>query len=180
MSAYPKDLVISLQHPARILLTDAPLEMTGKRVTIAGERVDGNDTPWPAMADLLVDRVARELIGFTFCVPFDEEAVRRLSSRLDPRVVRFNDMSTSELRRPYNGSNEHWFEIVWKRTHNVQMEFAQLMNGQYWWWYALHGDWKVSKPIVAISFRHVGDILADHGLSFPSDLDLPPLEVRCE
>lgn len=184
MSAYPKDLVISLQHPARILLADVPLDLTTKQVTIAGSRVAGNDTPWCALADLLIDSTTRELVGLTYYVAYewDRAPAKCLSTRLDPQVVRYNDMSTSELRRPYPGitGEEHWFEVMWKPTKNVQMELAQLMCGQWFWWYALEGEWETSRPVIALSLSDVDWTVTNHNLTFPAQIDLPPLEVRCE
>jgi hypothetical protein len=179
-----KTLMLSLQPPAKVFISGSRWEIAAN-FYVDGMLVDGNDTPWVSLADLLVDPEARTLVGLSFLI--DNQAfrypMREISEWLDRRVTRYNDVSTVALAEVYGESpgGEHRFEITWSRGDRIRVEIAQLCCGQWFWWYAREGDWGICKPIIAFGLTDIDDILNTHALDFAEPLPLPPLPVtfRC-
>ena len=199
----PNVMVLSLQTPASLYLGVARWDMTAD-FKIAGLPVEGDDTPFVALADILVDADRGCFAGLTWPIfdPAYRDPMRQIARRLDPRVVHYNDLSDPDATRSYptpKGS-AHWLEICWSPSKNLTYECAQLCNGQWFWWYETEGDvvamppdsraeddrpgyfmpgtWGASPPLIALGISHVSDILNDHHLTFPVGLDFPRLDVE--
>lgn len=182
-----KTLYLSLQVPAAIHLDESDWNLT-KRCEIAGVNVEGGDSPWVGMADLLIDSTTRKFVGLTYQIVDrgEQEQANRIAQRLNPEVVHFDDLSTKVSQQRYAGEarEAQRFEISWAPARDLRFELAQLFCGQFFWWYALEGDWGIpmygvaTKPIVAIGVSGVDDILSDHNLTFPDVSHLPPLTVE--
>lgn len=177
----PTTLLMSLQAPARIHLDSSRWDMS-KQVRINGIAVDGNDTPGCSLPDLLVDKDNGLFVGLTFDIsdPNYWAPMREISRRLDPRVVRYNDISTAAAQEMYpdEAGKLHRIEILWADAHRLGCELAQLCSGGWFWWYAMEGNWGISPPVVALGLTDIEWILDEHGLSFPQSVDFPPLEVE--
>ena len=180
LSSRVKCLFMTLQTPVGVFLGSSDWDIDGQ-VRIRDMPVEGNDTPWLSFADLLVDLQDRRLVGLTFQIDRPEywQPMRELAQRLDPRVVHYNDISTTAARQLYPGEagRAHRFEITWAAATRLGFELAQLNCGQWFWWYATEGDWGLSRPVVALGITDLDEVLKDHSLSFPDTLPFPPLEM---
>lgn len=176
----PKCLFMTLQAPVGLFLGRSDWDISGQ-VRIQGIPVEGNDTPWLSFADLLIDVQDRRLVGLTFQIDKPEYwgPMQEAARRLDPRVVHYNDISTAAAQQLYPGEagKAHRFEITWATATHPRFELAQLNCGQWFWWYALEGDWGTSRPLVALGITDLDEVLDDHSLSFPETLSFPPLDV---
>jgi hypothetical protein len=175
----PKTLFLSLTVPAAIHVGESEWDLN-RQLRIEGTDVDGNDTPWCALADLLVDRTTRVFLGVTFGVEEHAfERARRIAQSLNPEVVRYDDVSTEVSKERYRGwGDTQRFEIAWTPARDLRCEGAQLLCGQWFWWYALTKgqiDW--NRPI-AFGISDIDDILRDHNLTFPDVSHLPALKVE--
>lgn len=177
---HPKTLIISLQAPAEVFVESSSWDITA-HFRIRGIPVDGNDTPWLSFADLLIDLQDRRLVGLTFQIDKPEywEPMQQVARRLDPKVAHYNDISTAAAQQAYPGEagKAHRFEITWATATHLGFELAQLNCGQWFWWYAMEGDWGISRPLIALGITDLDEVLNDHSLSFPESLVFPPLDV---
>lgn len=176
-----KTLLISLEFPAEVYVSSSRWDPTAE-FRIRGIPVDGNDTPWLSFADLLIDLDRRLFVGVTFQIDRVEyfRPMKELADRLDPRVVRYNDLSSISAQTMYPGESgrAHRFEITWTIASNLAYRLGQLNCGQWFWWYARNGNRPLLWPVIAFGMTDIDDILAAHDLSFPDTLDFPPLEVE--
>lgn len=180
MTLQPKYLFLTLQRPAKIHLGASDWDITGQ-VRLQGVPVEGNDTPWLALADLLVDRQGGYFVGLTFAIDDQQDwkSMKMMAEELDPAVVHYNEISTPEAHRMYEGEagKTNRFEITWARARTVGFEPAQLCCGQWFWWYDKQ-DWtQRSFSVVALGLSGIDEILTDHKLKFPQRLEFPRLEV---
>jgi hypothetical protein len=178
----PKHLFLSLDVPAKFYLGLADWSIGGQ-VYLQNILVEGNDTPWAStVADLLVDRETDEFVGMAFAIDDQEywQSMKDIAKRLDPKVVRYNDIATPESRRIYTGhvGTLPRFEITWSSARSLECEAAQLCCGQWFWWYAKEGSWGVSPPIIALGITDIDEILDAHNLKFPTHTDFPQLAVK--
>src|SRR5262245_4807747 len=122
LTSKPNTLFVSLKHPAKLYLTPSRWNPDAQ-VKIQGIAVRGNDTPWVStVCDVLIDQESRSFVGLTFEIQ-DKESwrpMRQLAKQLDPRVVRYNDISTTSAKNMYPGESGrvHRFEITWT-TANI-------------------------------------------------------------
>jgi len=175
----PKFMFMGLQSPA-IYLGATDWEMN-KHVFINGEKVEGNDTPWNAVvADLLIDQNERKLVGVTFAIrkPDFCEPMRRIANRLDRRVVRYNDLQQDSEKRLYQAAGDApHIEIYWSTARQPGFELAQILCGQWFWWYAATRTENSESSVIAFGVADLDELLSDHRLILP-DLHLPKLDVR--
>lgn len=175
----PHTLYLSLVAPAAIRVEESDWNLS-KPLTIAGIEVAGNDTPWCGLADLLIDRSTRAFVGVTFSVQqYDVDRVKQLTDRLDRNVVHFEDITMPSFREKYRDWGDAYrFEIRWASGLDLACEGAQLICGQWFWWYPLvDGEIRWERP-VAYGISDVQAILQEHKLTFPDISHLPLLDVE--
>lgn len=197
----PNAIILSLQSPPRLWQSKSDWDLE-KQFWLGGVAVEGNDTPFVALADVLIDVERRWFVGLTWRIadPLYWDPMRKLAGRLDPRVVHYNDRSTPRDRLLYQDDSTmaHWLEIRWTPTEHLGVECAQLCCGQWFWWYAVEdsssrqnwtpaptipggpimpGSWGISPPVIAFGLLDIPDILLGLDLTFPDVLDFPSLEV---
>ena len=181
MKSEIKYLFLSLDQPAKLNLGMSEWDMESQ-VFIQGLPVEGNDTPWLSFADLLVDRDEANFVGLTFLIDNEVfwEPMRLLAQSLDPEVIRYNDISTSDAKSMYPGEAGKYrrFEITWAPARTLECEIAQLCCGQWFWWYSKIGSSSLSTHLIALGITDIDDLIAEHNLKFPKNLDFPPLEVE--
>jgi len=180
MISQPKTLFLSLQVPAKIHVGFSHWNVDGE-VRIQALPVEGNDTPWCALPDLLIDCNKHVFVGLTFPItdPSYWKPMEQIAQRLDSKVVRYNDLSTPDSQHLYPGEagSTHRFEITWASAPHLGVEAASLCCGQWFWWYAMQGSWGISPPVIAMGITDIDEILDDYDLQFPGTLDFPPLKV---
>jgi hypothetical protein len=179
LRTFPHTLFLSLQAPAAIRVDGLDWDLN-KPLSIRGVKVEGNDTPWCALADLLMDRSERTFVGVTFSVDsFDAERVQRIAGRLDHRVVYYETISMPSFRERYRDwGDTQRFEIRWGLGQDLVCEGAQLVCGQWFWWYAsVDGKIQWERPI-AFSISDMHNILRQHNMTFPDTSHLPRLTVE--
>jgi hypothetical protein len=152
------------------------------QVKINGTPVEGNDTPWVTLPDLLIDLEDRRFVGLTFQLarPQFWSAMKAISAKLDPRVLRYNEITTPEAIQMYPGESgkAHRLEVTWATAERLGCEWASLTCGQWFWWYAKTGSWGISPPIVGLGLTDIDMILDGHELVFPAYLGFPLLTVE--
>lgn len=179
----PKTIVVSLQRPAGVYVSTANVDFV-KIDRFNGETVELNDSPWVStVADLVVDRSTNSLLGLSFycdVLPKDYTLAQEVAKRLDPQVVCLKDrflLNGRELKRVLPGTSPtHMLEITWAPANRSESESAQLMNGQWWWFYSNKGRWPGTKPVVAFGIGDLDEILDAHGLTFAAPHGLRTLE----
>jgi hypothetical protein len=178
-SEKPKYVFLSLTAPAEVALGESDWTIDGQ-VLIRGMPAEANDTPWVSFPDLLIDEVDRTFVGLTFEIDRDYRVpMQRIAQLLNPQVVRYNDLCHAQDRRVYHDDQDpaHRLEITWIRPRRQGFELAQLLCGQWFWWYSIEGNWGICPPILALSITDIDEILDSFALRFPK-LSLPVLDVR--
>ena len=179
----PKTVVVSLQRPACVYVSTTNVDFV-KIDGFKGETVELNDSPWiSTVADLVVDPSTSSLLGLSFDCSFsrkDFTLAEEVVKRLDPQVVCLKDRyfrNNRELPGLAPGvTREQKCEITWASSHQTESESAQLMNGQWWWFYSNKSRWPGTKPVVAFGINDVDEILDDHGLTFATPRSYRTLE----
>jgi hypothetical protein len=167
---------MTLRPPARVALLESTWSIGG-RVLIRGEEFDEKPMPWFSMPDLLIERQTRRFVGLTFWLYDHEWAdTKAIIDELDPRVIRYNDVSSSEAKRLYGESGEHhWCELQWAPATELDYDLAQLMCGQWVCLYKVGEGLSWTDVPVGFALTHIDEILRDHHLTFP-EIPLPALE----
>ena len=176
MTLTPRTLVMTLRPPARVALLESTWSIYG-RVSIHAEEFEEKPMPCFSMPDLLIERQTRRFVGLTFALYDDEWTdIKAILDELDPRVNRYNDVSSSEAKRQYRECGEaHWWELRWAPAAELDYDAAQLMCGQWLCLYKLGEGLSWTHVPVGFALTHIDEILRDHHLTFP-EIPLPTLE----
>jgi hypothetical protein len=97
--------------------------------------------------------------------------VRNLCNSLPDEVVRYNDLTSSSLAKPYIGDDleTHRLEFIWTDMYADSFEVAQLDSG---FWYYSKNHLKENQ-VVAFGLTYISEILNDYGLILPDAFLFP-------
>lgn len=156
----------------------------GEDFEIDGISVDGNDTPWVALGDLIINESSNEWIGMSFVI-YDKnyyapmkEVVKKLNKYSIVYVESF-DLPQEELFDRIN--------IFWSKYEHFIYMNAQLVCGQWFWWYKENsgeGDSIICNSItcnniIAFSITDIKETANQFNLNFPQEFKFDTnLEVR--
>jgi hypothetical protein len=158
-------LFVKLTKPSSVFIGEGDWKIADD-FEIDGIPVDGNDTPWCAFGDLLIDRSDRRWVGMSFILDDSSYVPRMLKilEFLDPACIECFESSRNREEKVDR------IDITWANARDRECVIAQLLCGQWFWWYATEGDWGICKPVVAFGINVVCDVLEEFNLVFPTDL----------
>ena len=174
----PKTMIITLRTPVETAFFSGTWGIDAQ-FYIRGERVDVGEMPWVSMPDVLLDRETRHFVGLTFAIDRELwDASRAIVGKLDPGVIRYNDLTSVEaqMRYPGEAGMVHRCELQWAPATQLEEDVAQLMSSQWWCLYAHTGtdraglfpprDEPANLP-VGFALTDIDDVLRNHSLIFP-------------
>jgi hypothetical protein len=180
MHVRPNYLLVSLLPPARAYLSEESFMPSGS-VQIDGTEVEYGYPPGLALPDILLGSDSRTFLGVSFHVARNVEHYLKTCERFDNTVAHLNDLRSPEAKRLYPGLHGEGdlprLEVLWAKEPSLTFESAQLDCVRFYFTEDAYEDASFI-PIVAMEVCDLQDVLADFGLSFPSQLPLPPLDIE--
>jgi len=166
-----ESLLLLLERPAKLFLSEQELPDLPIR---AGNIVTTRPSfpLWPACADILFNSQSRIFVGLSYSIHENSRnLVRNLCNGLPDEIVRYNDITSHSLAKPYieYDLEVHRLEIIWTNIYADSLEIAQLDSG--FWYYANNSV--VENHVVAFGLTYISEILDDYGLVLPSVFVLP-------
>ncbi|HEX2270744.1 MAG TPA: hypothetical protein VHH35_14455 [Pyrinomonadaceae bacterium] len=166
-----ESLLLTFLPEVKLFLSEQELPDFSVRI---GDAVTSRPSypPWPACADVLFNSQSDVFVGLSYSIGESyRPLVRALCNELPNDVVRYNDMSSPSLAKPYaeDDLEGHRLEIIWGGSYPDRFHVAQLDSA--FWYYS---DVSAGKQqVVALGLTYVNQILREYNLRLPRHFRFP-------
>lgn len=166
-----ESLLLTLRPQIKLFLSEQELPDLSMRI---GDGVTSRPSypPWPACADVLFNSQSAFFVGLSYSIGKSHRAfVRALCNELPENVVRYNDMTSPSLVKPYaeDDLEAHRLEIIWGESCPDSFQVAQLDSA---FWYFSHNR-SGKQQVAALGLTYVSEILREYNLILPRFFRFP-------